>query len=334
MTNSNSDQKIAFITGSTGFIGSLLAERLIEAGWEVRCLVRHTSSLKWLEGLSVQLVTGSLFDESTLAAALAECTHVFHLAGVTKALTEEAYFRSNGEGTRAALAACLRHADRLQRFIYVSSIAAAGPSVNGTAVTEDDAPRPVSIYGRSKLAGEVACAEYKELLPITIVRPPIVYGPRDRDVYEYFKQVKLGVIFRLGHVKRRASFIHVYDLIRGMIAAGCQSAAAGETFFITNAKAWDWDEVASAITAALDRRPFTVTLPEFFLPAVAAASTLWSTITRRPALVNRDKVAEMKEISWVASGEKARAMLGFEAQIPLVSGMQQTAAWYQKNGWL
>ena len=334
MTSSNSDQKIAFITGSTGFIGSLLAERLIEAGWEVHCLVRDTSSLKWLEGLPVQLVTGSLFDESTLAAALAECTHVFHLAGVTKALTDAEYFRSNGEGTQAALAACLRHADRLQRFVYISSIAAAGPSVNGAAVSEDDTPRPVSIYGRSKLAGEVACAEYKEQLPITIVRPPIVYGPRDRDVYEYFKQVKLGVILRLGRVKRWASFIHVHDLIRGMIASACHPAAAGETFFITNATPWNWDEVGSAITAALDRRPFTMTLPEFILPVAAAVSTQWSKITRRPALVNRDKVAEMKEISWVASAEKAKALLGFETQISLASGIQQTATWYQKNGWL
>jgi nucleoside-diphosphate-sugar epimerase len=325
---------IAFVTGGTGFIGSLLVEQLVQKNWEVYCLVRKTSSLKWLQKLPVQLVQGDLFAEESLAATLAQATHVFHLAGATKGLTSADYFRSNSEATRALLQACAHHAKHIERFVYVSSIAAAGPSREGHHVTEDETPRPISVYGRSKLEGERACAEFANKLPLTIARPPIVYGPRDRDVYEYFKQVRLGVRLRPGRQKRVYSLIHVQDLAAGLITLAQHPRAAGETYFITNPEPVEWVQLGLAIGRALQKRTIQITVPVFVTSIIAALSELAAFIVRKPGLLNFDKVREMRETHWTFSGEKARAQLGFTPSLSLEEGLRQTVEWYRENEWL
>lgn len=325
---------IAFVTGGTGFIGSLLVEQLVQKDWEVHCLVRKSSSLKWLQKLPVQLVHGDLFAEETLAAALSHATHVFHLAGVTKALTAADYFRANGEATRSLLQACAHHGKKIERFVYVSSIAAAGPSRAGHFVTEEETPRPVSVYGRSKVEGERACAEFAGKLPITIARPPIVYGPRDRDVYEYFKQVQLGVRLRPGRQERVYSLIHVQDLVAGLLTLAQHSRAVGETYFITNAEPVEWQQLGLALAHALQKKTIQITVPVFLTSIIAALSELLAQIVRKPALLNFDKVREMRETHWVFSGEKARAHLGFAPALSLEEGLRQTVEWYRENEWL
>ncbi|MCG3153977.1 MAG: N-acetyl-alpha-D-glucosaminyl-diphospho-ditrans,octacis-undecaprenol 4-epimerase [bacterium] len=325
---------IAFITGGTGFIGSFLAQRLTDACEQVYCLVRPTSSLKWLQQLPVNYVYGDLFNEAALAEALHHATHVFHLAGVTKELTSAAYFHANGEGTAALLRACSRHARELERFVYVSSIAAAGPSRGKQLRTEEETPQPVSVYGKSKYAGELACAEFRSQMPITIVRPPIVYGPRDRDVYNYFKQVDLGIRLRPGRRERWTSLIHVHDLVRGILLAGTHLRAIGETYFLTNPEPYEWNELGLAIAQALGKKSIAITVPEAVTPVVAAVSELVAKIVRKPALLNFDKIREMRQAGWAFSGEKAKQQLGFVTEIPLAEGLKQTVEWYRENGWL
>ena len=325
---------IAFITGGTGFIGSALADAVLAAGGTVQCLVRSPHALRWLQGLPVQLVHGDLFSETALAKALATATHVFHLAGLTKALTSEAYFRANGVATHALLKICAQHAKSLERFVYVSSIAAAGPSLDGKPVCEEETPHPISIYGRSKLAGETACSEFMQRLPVVIVRPPVVYGPRDRDVYEYFKQVNWGLRLRPGFTPRYTSLIHVHDLVRGLIVAAQHQQAVGEKFFLSNAEFYEWSQLGAAIAKAMQRKTVTIPIPLAMTPAVAAVSTVVAKVTRRPALLNFDKVREMRATHWICSGEKARARLGFTTSLSLEEGLRQTVAWYRGQGWL
>ena len=325
---------IAFITGATGFIGSLLAERLVQEGWQVHCMVRKTSSLKWLQHLSVNFVQGDLFSTETLAEALSQATHVFHLAGVTKAFNSATYFRANGVGTRSLLQACSRHGNHLERVVYVSSVAAAGPSLDGHPLREEEEPRPVSVYGRSKLAGEAACAEFNSQLPITIIRPPIVYGPRDRDVFQYFKQIKHGIGIRLGRKPRVNSLIHVHDLVEGILTAATSNNAAGETYFITNPEPCEWTQIGKLIAQAMGRRAVFITVPESILPVFVAASELGSRLVRKPSIVNLDKVRESRYRHWVVSAEKAREQLGFVTSLSLEAGLRQTVSWYRENGWL
>ena len=118
----------ALVTGGTGFIGSHLTEALIRKGVQVRCLLRKTSDLKWLKGLPIEFVHGDCNDKTSLEKAVRGVDWVFHLAGVTKAIKEETYFEVNGLGTENLIHACLENNPRLQKFIYISSQAAAGPS--------------------------------------------------------------------------------------------------------------------------------------------------------------------------------------------------------------
>jgi nucleoside-diphosphate-sugar epimerase len=144
----------ALVTGGTGFIGSHLTEALIRKGVHVRCLLRKTSDLKWLKGLPVEFVSGDCNDKTSLKEAVRGVNWVFHLAGTTKAIKKETYFEVNGFGTENLIQACLENNPRLQKFIYISSQAAAGPSKNGSDKKELDSCEPVSFYGRSKRPGE------------------------------------------------------------------------------------------------------------------------------------------------------------------------------------
>jgi nucleoside-diphosphate-sugar epimerase len=329
------------VTGATGFIGSILVDTLAGryehkgvGNAEIYCLVRKTGSLARLENLPIQFVHGDLFTDAALIPVLAEVTHVIHLAGVTKARAESEYFRANGEATRHLLQLCAQHAKNLQRFVYASSLAAAGPSADGHLVTEDETPRPVSIYGRSKLAGELACQEFCRTLPITIIRPPAVYGPREKDIYQYFKQVKMGVRLRLGWRERKASIIHAQDLVNGILLASTHSAAVGETYFMANPQSYDWQELGQTLATVMHRKTISLAVPEFVAPVLAAFSELGAKITGKPALLNFDKLKELRQYFWVCSGEKAKQDLGFVPALSIQEGLRLTWQWYRENGWL
>jgi nucleoside-diphosphate-sugar epimerase len=325
---------VALVTGATGFIGSALTEKLLANGFQVKCLVRRTSNRQWLENLPIEFVDGDLFDNEVLQRALSEATHVFHLAGLTKARHRREYFRANGEGTANLLRVAAQAGNRLVRFVYVSSQSAAGPSLNGKAVTEADTPNPVSIYGESKLAGESACHEIGKKMPWTIVRPPAVYGPRERDIFTYFQQVNRGLRLQLGLAERRVSVVYVDDLVAGILAVAQHPKSVGETYFIANAEPCEWSKLGEIIAQALGRKTLRVILPTFVAPALAAVSEAVSAVTRKPPLLGFDKIRELQQPAWVCSSEKISEQIGFRSAVSLEKGMALTAAWYRKHGWL
>ena len=185
--------KLALVTGGQGFIGSHLCGRLISAGHRVRVLARPSSGLTNLDGLPVEVVRGDLTGDGSLAQAVAGVDWVFHLAGALKGFSQEELLRVNRDGTKRLVEACAAHTPDLSRFVLVSSLAAAGPSASGGLPrTEDAPPAPLTWYGKSKLEAEMVVL--KAGLPFTILRPPIVFGPRDRDVFSYFQIAKAGVL--------------------------------------------------------------------------------------------------------------------------------------------
>ena len=183
------------ITGANGFIGSHLVEYLSRHDYEISCLIRKTSNLQWLEKSSVEFITGEITDKTSLVHAVTEKDYIFHLASLTKAISPVDYYRVNTEGAKNLLQACAMHNPALKRFVLVSSQAAAGPSPSEKAIDETFPPHPITDYGKSKWEAEKIAREYMEKIPITIIRPPAVYGPRDRDVYVQFKMVKGGWLF-------------------------------------------------------------------------------------------------------------------------------------------
>ncbi|MDF1526770.1 MAG: NAD-dependent epimerase/dehydratase family protein [bacterium] len=323
--------RTCFVTGGTGFIGSHLVGHLLQRGCEVRCLVRDRSRLRWLQGQSVTIVEGDLNSHSVIREAASGTDAVFHLAGVTAAGSRETYRKINAEGCRSVAAAALSAPHPPDVFIYMSSLAAIGPGHFDEVVTENRVPHPVTDYGRSKLAGERILSEMGPL-PLVVVRPPAVYGPRDRGIFPLFKLASMG-IFPIFNSKARISIIHVEDLVRGVISAAVKGRV-GETYFLTYPTAVDARDFPDLFGNALGRRVRTLRVPVPVLKAVAAVSETWGRVTGNMPVFNRDKVNELVATWLVCSWEKAQKEIAFEANRGLVDGLSETAKWYRDQGWL
>jgi len=320
------------VTGGTGFIGSHLVERLAAQGRAVRCLVRRSVRAGAWPG-AVELAPGDLATGAGLADALRGVDTVMHLAGVTKARTPADYDRGNAVATRNLLRAA-GSLDGIGRFVHVSSLAAAGPSPAGGTLTEADEPRPVSHYGRSKLAGEEAVRRSPLYERAVIVRPPVVYGPRDRDVYQVLRNVARGWMARVGAAPRRFSHIYVGDLVDGLMAAADRAGAGGGTFYLAHETAVSWDEFGAAAARLMGRRLRTLAIPEGAAFVLGLCAEWWSRLSGKPGILSRDKVREACCPGWVCDPGRARRELGFQASTGLEQGLRHTLDWYKEAGWL
>ena len=319
------------VTGGSGFIGSHLVERLCCGGERVRCLLRR----KDYAGLPPQAeaVFGELISGVGLEAALQGVDTVIHVSGVTKALTVDDYYAGNARATEN-LARAMK--GRAIRLVHVSSLAAAGPSLDGTPLAEDAAPHPLTHYGKSKLAAEQVV---RELVPEgVIVRPPVVYGPRDTDVFRILKPLTQGLAFQLGGAERWFSAIYVKDLVDGLITASRAAQAAGKTYFLANSKPVSWSELGAAIARIIGgeggRKARTVRVPVAVAYSAGWGAEMWAHVTGKPGIISREKVREAQCPYWTCDARRAAAEIGFEARTPLDAGLAETLAWYREAGWL
>jgi len=332
--------KTAFVTGGTGFVGSHLVEELLRRGYdEVRCLVR--SRQKWLQPLDITPVRGDLSDAEVLWDAVRDVDVVYHVAGLTRAQEWDAFYQANVQATLNLMGA-LRHANPdVGRVLITSSLAAVGRCADDIA-TEETPLQPISMYGRSKAEMEEALRAkhemrqpYMEQLPITTVRPPAVYGPRDRDILTFFQAVKRHVCPVVGRGDAPAiSLVHVRDLVRGMVDAAEDETTVGETYFIGSEAAYSWNDVKAAATAALDTWALTLPVPGPLVGAVGALAEAWGTLTGTYPPLNREKAREIRHACTICSVEKAKQDLGFRQETALEDGVRDTVAWYEEQGWL
>lgn len=318
----------ALITGATGFIGSHLASALISEGFDVACLVRNPANLRFLEDINVRIIKGDCTDRESLADAVKGVDYVFHLAGLTKARSKTDFFNANVKGTENIVQAVLENNSHIKRFVYLSSLAAVGPSCDGRPLNEDSEPAPVSVYGKTKLEGEKIVLANKKNMPVTVIRPPAVYGPRDKDLLVFFKMVKSGVIPYWG--KCYYSFIYIEDLINGIILSALSREAEGEIFFISDSNIYSTDDIIGAISEAVQRKPLKLSIPRFVMPLLGFVSE----ITRGVNIINTDKIREMKHSHWICDTTKAAEKLKFEPKVKIKEGAKWTADWYKIHQWL
>ncbi len=324
------------ITGATGFIGSWLTEALLHRGLHVRALVRSSSSADNLNGLDVELVKGDYADIQSLRKAVEGVEYIYHVAGVTKALDEKTYIAGNVTATENLLQAACDAAPTLKRFLHVSSGAAVGPSPALDKPVDETAPcKPITLYGRTKFMAEEVCKKFALRLPLTIVRPSIIYGPRDKDLLEHFKAVKSGIVPVFGwDVEKRYDYLYVHDLVVGIIAAAESPKARGEVYFLSGA-AHSWEEVGEAAKKALGKSfAIKVRLPDSVVYAVAALAEDIGKARGKISILNRDRARDGEQTYWIFSTEKARRDLGFDPQTSLDEGFRQTVAWYREHKWL
>jgi dihydroflavonol-4-reductase len=322
------------ITGANGFVGSHLVEELLRRGHRVRGLVRETSDLRWLEGLDLELAYGEVTDAATLPEAVRDIHIVYHLAAVTRAQQPETYYRVNQQGTVNLLEACLRKTPNLEKFVLVSSLAAAGPSPEGRLVQETDAPSPITDYGRSKLLAEQTAAEYGDRLPVTVVRPPAIYGPRDVDFLAYFRILKKHLCPLLGFRQRRLSICHVRDVVQGTLLAGESETSSGQIYFLSGAEDCTWDQLSRIMTAALGVRTLKIHVPTFTVHIAAFFAQLFAPFGKDAPTLDRRRARDMGQLCWLCDSSKAQEELGYSPTVSLEVGIRETVEWYREVGWL
>ena len=322
----------AFVTGGTGFIGSHLVESLLKRGYsEVRCLVR--SKPKWLTGVDMVPVHATLNDQAAIIEAVSDVDYVYHLGGVTRAPTWDTLYEGNVTATVKLLEA-IRTANPSIRKVLVASTLAVIGRMSGHVADESTPRQPVSQYGRSKAAMEDAVwSQSRSTLPITIIRPSSVYGPRDKDVYTFFQTVSRGVcpILR-GDVG--LSLVHAFDLVRGIIQAAESEATTGETYFLGSEEIVTWSELRQAALAALGRKTLSVHIPRMLVRPLGAGSELLGRLMNRYPPLNREKALEILYAAKACSSAKAFREFGYRQQVPLAAGVKETIAWYKSQNWL
>ena len=321
------------MTGGTGFIGSHLVDALVAQGAQVRVFVRPTSDIRRVAHDTVERVVGEFDNPASLTQALQDIDVVFHLAALTRARSAREYVTVNGDGTRALLAAIRTSQPRPRRLIYVSSLAAVGPATNGIPVEPADSPHPITAYGRSKLEGETACLAAADDLEVVILRPPAVYGPRDRDLYLSFRIARRGILPIPSGPERHLQFIHVHDLVEAMLRAATAPRASG-IYHVAEPRAYSWREIGMWIAHAVGCRVRTVRVPQWGVQMAAMMSEWGAALRGQATIFNREKVQEMLAPGWLCETAGAKRDLGFAVRIPLPAGFAATAAWYREQGWL
>lgn len=320
------------ITGATGFVGGHLAERLSADGWEVRALVRPTSDTARLRELGVELRQGSLSDRDSLRDAANGVEVVYHLAAVTGLRSDKDFDRSNVDGTQAVVDSVRLAETRPHRLVYLSSYAACGPSRPDRPRTLEDAPAPLTAYGRTKLAGEEIVRTLEGTgVQTVIVRAPAVYGPGDHALLPYFRLVRLGLAPAPAGGERRLHMIYVADLARALARAA--DVPAG-TYPVAEPREHRWSDIVAEMARALHRRPLPIPLPPVLVRTVAAATEAAGSLLGRPAVLNREKAEEMLAESWTCDLSGSTVLLSADDATPLREGVSETVGWYIRQGWL
>ena len=324
----------ALVTGSCGFIGSHLVEALIKEGNEVYCLVRKESKRRWLDGLELRYCEASYDDKTSLGRAVEGMDYVFHLGAVIDAWDWETYYRVNTLGTKNLIEACAETNPGVKRFVYVSSIAASGHSERGVLRTEKDEPHPLSLYGKSKLLAENILNQHRRTLPIVIIRLPNVLGVREDKVLNVLKLVKKRIFPLLGNGDKQTSLCFVEDAVQALILAAEKDLARGETYFVTDGRAYSWREIVRSIARELGVGPFVLKLPYWSLLGVAGVSEVVAKLSRKKPMTSRSEIKASRKHYWLFDSRKIEEDLGFKAQVDFEKGIKDIVSWYREKGFL
>ncbi len=325
---------IAVVTGANGFVGSHLVDLLLSRQYQVRCITREKSDLKWLTGKDVEIYNCGLFDKEGLRKAIKDAEYIFHVAGVVKSKNAEGYFRGNVDTTKYLLDIATEFSENIKKFVVVSSQTVAGPSLNEKPVVENDKPNPITTYGRSKLAEEELAKNYMDKFPITICRAPAVYGERDTEIFIFFQTFSKGLFTTIGFDRKLISLIHVNDLVRGFLLAAENKIADGQTYFISSEKFYTWEEVGEVTKRVMKKKPLHVKVPHSVVYTLATIAQFFALFSSKPATLNIEKARDITRHAWICSTEKAIKELNYHQEISIEEGIKRTVDWYKEKKWL
>jgi len=317
-----------FLTGATGFLGRFVAKRLLNDGHEVFCLVRDKEKAQKVLDERGTLVLGRLEDMESYVEVLSRCDAVVHVAGLIKARSREEFFRVNADGTKALVE---RTKDG-KRFIYVSSIAAQGPCPKKEERPENLVEMPLTAYGKSKLEGEKAVLRHARRLRVSILRPPIIYGPFDEEFSKVFVVAgKLGILPCVNK-NQVVSMIYVEDCAMAIALLLNQDNTPRLIYTCDDGGIHTWEGIASTLEKALGRGVILLPTPRFLAVLGAGAWELWGKIFSVPVVMSTDKVKEALADFWIAGNSKLKQDVGFVPSTSLLDGFKRTVEWLKEDG--
>ncbi len=329
----SNDNPSVLITGANGFVGSRLCRKFLEEGFHVIAGVRKTADLSLLDGLDLEYRYGDVTQPETLGDMVAGVDYVIHNAGVVKAKHKGTFFKVNAGGTKSLFEVIAKHNPQVKKAVYISSLAAAGPSIGSKPLTEEDEPHPISSYGKSKLAGECTALSFSNRFNVLAIRPPGIYGPGDKEILSFFEIVNKRIRPYIGSPERRLQLVHVDDLCRAVFLAVTNDTRSGEVYFVAENRSYSMRELISLLEKGCSKKAFPVRIPSLLFKAIAVVSELAFKLVGATPMLTREKASELL-VSWEVSTAKAKRDFGFESQIPFERGARETYRWYRQKGWL
>lgn len=322
------------VTGAGGFIGSHLVESLLKKGYDVVCLEKPGENISWLEGLDVTLIHGDITEKNQLYDPVKEVSYIYHLAASTGGNDKPSYlYKVNYEGTKNLLEVCADSGMKLKRFLFVSSFAAVGATGDSRIYNETVPPPPTTDYGKSKLMAETQVRKMGDHIPYTIVRLPLVYGPRCLGgMYTYFKLINKRFQFIIGRNDTNVGFVN--DIVNGMILAAESPVALGQIYFLGEDRIYSTHEIIKKIVGVIEKRTIKIRLPYSIIYFLAFLAETFADFTGSYPVVRRHSLSAYLNSNWRFSMKKAREELNYKTEYPLDRGLKITADWYKINGYI
>ncbi|MBC7567879.1 MAG: NAD(P)-dependent oxidoreductase [Pedobacter sp.] len=323
------------ITGATGFVGYHLIEQALSAGLEVYAAVREHSDTRHLKSFIISYINLNYSSVDELRSALEkhQFQYIIHAAGITKAKDEATYNRINADFTKNLGVAISTVNYKVKKFIFVSSLAGIGPLSDLSGKLKDDStPHPVTSYGASKKLAEQYLSEIPRL-PMIIIRPTAVYGPREKDIFILFNTINKGLEPHIGSFKQQLSFVYVVDLAY-IIVKVLFSEVVGTSYNVSDGKIYDRYALATLIKKALGKRTFKFHLPVLVVDVFASIIELLYSRTKHAPTLNKEKMAELTAVNWACEIVHIQNDLGYEPLYDLEKGVNETVAWYKANNWI
>lgn len=319
------------LTGANGFVGSHIVEELILNNYDVICIVRKKSNLKWIENQPIQLKYGSLEDKQFLKEVISDVDIVIHCAGIVRALQWNTYNEVNVIGTKKIIESVLENNRNLKKFIFISSQAAMGPSSDEKMRQLNDEENPVSDYGKSKLLAEKEVKKLEGKIPYTIFRPSAVYGPRDKDIFSFFSMVNKHITPKTvsNHL---IQLVFVRDIAKIILKSINTQATNNKIYYLSDGKIYTWKDVADIISRANSIKTITVPIFDFVFKILGNIYELIGNISKKPQVLNKQKTTEMLQTSWTCDNSEVFKDMDFEFE-NLENGSKITYNWYSTNKW-
>lgn len=322
------------VTGANGFLGSHIVEMLLKEGHEVVCLMRKESNKRWLQSVmdKVEIRYSDFLYPETFEKNFDDIDIVVHSAGIVNTFDWHNFYLVNFLGTKNILKACAE-AKNVKRFLFISSHTASGPSFTEDVKNENSPNKPLSHLGKSMLLAEEEVLKYITTFNVTVIRPTVIYGPRDYNLLPIFKFIKYGVFIRFGDLKRVVNLCYIDDFVCGLLKILKTPLCSGELYYLGGENIFFY-EIKDVLSKIIKKKPKDLFIPKFLLLPITYFYEIIGRLTKKTYVLNKDRVVDLIQSNWGITIEKAKRDLGYSPKTGLLEGLEKTFHWYKMNNLL